>query len=316
MRYYVSAEGGGSKLIAILYDENLNVINYAKSGGVNELFKNYDEVVLEVKNLFATLIPSYVTEIERLVFSSAGGHKTILKVLSEKLKIKEIITLTEGKIALYANGYEYGILAQSGTGSDAFLVQPNGELIIGGWGAYIGDEGSGFDIGARAVRSAIWAEEGRGEQTVILDILKKQFNTNNLKNNLGEVATKYSTRENIASATKIAGEAARLGDKVAVDIFKYAGEAMAKQTFAGINKIGGKWAGPIIASGGAWKASPVFFETYKNLVLEKYPNATVKLAKFEPVVGGVTAQRFNDFKSHDELLLTLENKFSDFIIKY
>ena len=72
----------------------------------------------------------------------------------------------EGETALAAAGAAYGIVAQAGTGSDAFLVQPGGQMSIGGWGYIFGDEGSGYDIGERTLRAAIHAFDGRGPKTL------------------------------------------------------------------------------------------------------------------------------------------------------
>ncbi len=65
-----------------------------------------------------------------------------------------------------------GILLISGTGSIAWARGPEGTVRqVGGWGQYLGDEGSGYSIGAEALRRIMWAEDGRIGETSMRDTL-------------------------------------------------------------------------------------------------------------------------------------------------
>lgn len=55
-RYYVAADGGGSKLQAILYDENLRVVRCGRVAGVNTLFKPADVVRSNVEGMVQSLL--------------------------------------------------------------------------------------------------------------------------------------------------------------------------------------------------------------------------------------------------------------------
>ena len=50
--YYLAADGGGTKLQAVLYDEELRVVRTARIAGVNTLFKPVDVVRANVEVFF------------------------------------------------------------------------------------------------------------------------------------------------------------------------------------------------------------------------------------------------------------------------
>ena len=140
MKYYIAADGGGSKLLAVLYDEKFNIISRGACGGTNHLFRPSEEIKRDVEALADELIPEEITEIEGFDYSIVGDPQPLIEAIRGKAKINSCKFRGEGNVALLSSGYEYGILAQAGTGSDAFLIQPNATIGIGGWGVYFGDE--------------------------------------------------------------------------------------------------------------------------------------------------------------------------------
>ena len=65
-----------------------------------------------------------------------------------------------------------GILLVAGTGSIALTRDADGEVHrVGGWGALLGDEGSGYWLGLQGLRAAVRALEGRGPGSQLASIL-------------------------------------------------------------------------------------------------------------------------------------------------
>jgi N-acetylglucosamine kinase-like BadF-type ATPase len=315
MKYYVAADGGGSKLLAVLYDENFNIISHGVCGGTNHRFRPIDEIKRDVLALVDKFLPEWITEIEGFDYSIVGDPQPLIEAIHTKAKINSCEFRGEGDVALLSSGYEYGILAQAGTGSDAFLIQPDARIGIGGWGVYFGDEGSGYDIGAKTIKAAIYDYDGRGPKTAIKDILMADWNLKVLWDIFDvKLASTPDFRKLIASATRICGKAAELGDEVAIGIFKNAAEELARQVKTAIKQNGGNWIGPIVTSGGAWKSSPYLTKFFRESMLCDYPNAKIIAPIFEPLVGSIILRHKETIPLH-ELCDILKVKFKEYILR-
>jgi N-acetylglucosamine kinase-like BadF-type ATPase len=315
MKYYVAADGGGSKLFAVLYDENFNIISHATCGGTNHRFRPIKEIQMDVKALTDELLPEWITEIEGLDYSIVGDPKPLIEALCDKVKINNCAFRGEGDVAMLSSCHEYGIVSQAGTGSDAFLIQPDATIGIGGWGVYFGDEGSGYDIGAKTIKAAIYDYDGRGPKTAIKDILMADWNLKVLWDIFDvKLASTPDFRKLIASATRICGKAAELGDEVAIGIFKNAAEELALQVKTAIKQNGGNWIGPIITSGGAWKSSPYLKKFFRESILYDYPDAKIISPIFEPLVGSVIL-RHKETIPLNELCGILKIKFNEYLLR-
>jgi N-acetylglucosamine kinase-like BadF-type ATPase len=69
-----------------------------------------------------------------------------------------------------------GIVLIAGTGSICVAVAPDGQQArVGGWGELLGDEGSGYWMGHRALRAATRMSDGRAEPTAIVGAILHQL---------------------------------------------------------------------------------------------------------------------------------------------
>ena len=289
-KYYLAADGGGTKLLTVLYDENCNIVRHAKSGGTNLLFRPKEVAEAETAALVDKLLPEDVRVIESLDCSIVGPTELLLDALKKRCEVRHVQNWGEGKVALYSAGVEYGIAAQAGTGSDAFLIRPEGTRIVGGWGMTLGDEGGGYDIGLRTLRAAIYAEDGRGPQSVLPDLIREAWGLRNLWDMIERLTGNPDMRSLVASVTHLTERAALAGDEAALSVYRDAGRELAKQVLAVIRNGGGHWIGPVIASGGAWKGSAAMFETFREAVLAAHPGAEVRFPDYEPIVGSVVGR--------------------------
>ena len=316
MKYYIAADGGGTKIISLLYDENLNLIKSVKQYGSSIMSKSPAQTKAEIENALAELIPSYVTEIEGADLCIVNGADSYIDILKSRCHVHEVKKRGEGDVPIAASGAAFGIVAQAGTGSDAFLLQPKKITTVGGWGAVLGDEGGGYDIGLKTLKAAIYHHDGRGEKTLIHDILREEWN---IKSEFYELVFKVAEssdyRNLIASATSITKKAASLGDKVALKIYEDAGHDLATQVLAVINKNGGTWEGPIITSGGAWKGCAVMRSSFDADIKAKYPDAEIIWPYFEPVIGSIIMRRYDIGDKFSDIKDKLFTNFKDFVFQ-
>ena len=113
--------------------------------------------------------------VERAVVGAAGAgraqeQRELEAALLEAGVAREVRVLADGEVALAtAFGTGPGILVNAGTGSIAYARDPAGAVHrAGGYGWQLGDEGSGYWLGRRALDVAARAQDGRGEGSTLL----------------------------------------------------------------------------------------------------------------------------------------------------
>lgn len=286
MKYYIAADGGGTKFDVILFDEDYNVLRRLKSGGINENFKSVEIIEKETDFLVKNLLEGYgIREIECVNISAAGKNDVFLKRLSENVKVNGAVRYNEGETVLYAAGLKYGVVAQAGTGSDVFVLQPDERNVYGGLGSLLGDEGSGFYIGQQGLKAAVKAFYGSGKQTILKERIFDELKVSVPEDIRRGLAVDPLVREKTASLSKSVAKAAVNGDFVAKRIFKNAGKELAELTIYALKKRNGKITGSVIASGGAWKGCRNMFDAFYSSVTAEFPSVKPILAEFEPIAG-------------------------------
>lgn len=170
----MGVDAGGTSSTAVLY--NGSEVHAMVQGGPGNMKRiGYDGVVALVASLFEQLQAIAPTQpIERIGIGLAGAGKP-----EEQTKLRSLLmarfslpctVATDAAIALHgAFDGAAGMLLIAGTGSIAYgrnrlSKQPER---VGGWGWQVGDEGSGSWLGREAVRCALLAEDGRGDETAL-----------------------------------------------------------------------------------------------------------------------------------------------------
>lgn len=135
-----------------------------------------------------------------------------------------------------------GILVIAGTGSVAWGRGPDGEeRRVGGWGAHLGDEGSGYAIGLATLRRVLHASDGRGPPTELTDAVLAALDLQ-APGDLVEWGHR-ATKSQIAALTPGVAEVAAQGDAVAVDVLDSAVHDLAGHVL-GLREALGPWPEP------------------------------------------------------------------------
>ena len=114
-----------------------------------------------------------------------------------------------------------GILLISGTGSIALGRGADGSrLRVGGWGAHLGDEGSGYRIGWSALRALARGEDGRGDSTDLRDPVLNVLGVAGPPDLIKWMAA--ARKADVASLVPLICEEAEAGDLVAKTIIEEA----------------------------------------------------------------------------------------------
>lgn len=179
MNYFLGFDGGGTKTECVLVDSEGHVLAQAIGGPSNPLRAGYAkawfalgavaDAVLAKQHIKATDIRGICAGL-----GGAGRPRAARRVASffERAFPQAVVQVTTDiEIALEAAvGAGEGIVLIAGTGSVACGRNAAGQTArAGGWGPWIGDEGSAFDIGRRAIRAVTRARDGLGPPTLLVD---------------------------------------------------------------------------------------------------------------------------------------------------
>ena len=308
--YYLTADGGGTKLIVILYDENFRVLSEGRAGGTNENFRSRADIRADMAKAIGECLGGSRVAIEAADALIVGPVDVFEEELRKCAEVGIFHRMHEGEAALLAGtGERYGLLALAGTGASCFLLQPDLRTGVGGWGSVLGDEGGGYDVGVRTLRAAIYAEDGRGEDTRILPLLKEEWHLKELWDMVRPIYHSPDQRRLVASASYITAKAAAEGDPVALGIYRDAGREIFRATDAVLKRLKTPFTGSVVTSGGVWKGHPVMREEYDKLLAEHWPGIPVQTPELDPCAGGAVFRAVERGIPHEEFWPAVTENF-------
>jgi len=180
--YLLGVDGGGTGCRARLEDETGTVLGQGLSGPASTRL-GIEEAWASVARAFeaaideAGLAPQEIAQIHAGIGLAGLGRKGALDALRAIAHpFAGIEFVSDGMGAcLGAHSGRDGAIVISGTGSIGLGFVDGRNLRAGGYGFPISDEGSGADLGLKAVQYALRAHDGRSEQTALLAEVMHRF---------------------------------------------------------------------------------------------------------------------------------------------
>lgn len=179
MTYVLGVDGGGSTVRAAVFDSDLAILSHFVGATVNPSLIGRDEAEARIQAALraaiggAGLDAGAIAAVGLGIAGAAALHSAdwLRQVVAGVLPEAKVAPSSDYEIALVgAHGERYGALALAGTGSLAYGVNRAGESwLAGAWGYLLGDEGSGYWLGAQALRAAVRMSDGRGPATALLE---------------------------------------------------------------------------------------------------------------------------------------------------
>lgn len=181
MGYSLGFDGGGTKTECVLLDARGAVIGEGRGGPANPLRSGYDGAFTSLHEAAAGAMaaarirPGDVTNVCAGI-AGAGRRSVVRRVmvfLTEEFPAALTQVATDYEVALEsAAGSGPGVVLIAGTGSVAFGRNAAGETArAGGYGPWIGDEGSAFDIGRRAVSAVARSRDTDAPVTMLAEMI-------------------------------------------------------------------------------------------------------------------------------------------------
>ena len=287
MKNYIAIDSGGTKVIAILYDETFRPKAISRVGSFRANTTPADQIKQNMEQLVAELGITADTVIHRISGITTKEFITFLNSICTVLQVDLMGELTAGLCAAGLLGD--GVQALSGTGSNSAAWYQGKEYFAGGYGSNIADIGSGYWIGREAMIAAIADFEGYGSRTLLTDCLAEHLggDRESFREAVFSIYEKdmASICSQVAACSRAVSKAAEQGDSTAVRILETAGEQLAAQTIALIQKYKIPDDLPLTISGNVWRSHDSFISSFVSAVLKSYPNRHIILPQFEPIIG-------------------------------
>ncbi len=301
MKNHLALDSGGTKVLAVMYDEDFRIRNVCRVGSLRD---NVTSPELVEKNVELLMEGLELTAENTVIHSISGTFDGAFEArLKKNCIIEQRMICGELGLGLAAAGlFGDGLLALAGTGATMF-AQYNGQITYaGGYGALVSDAGSGYWMGRHAMEAAIADDEKRGEPTLLRQLITEHFGEGNLRDS---IYTIYGNPVNspascIASCAPLITTAAEQGDRVALDILLKAGRVIGEQMRYLIRERDIPAEVPLTLSGSIWRGHHTLFDEFERIILEETPDRPIVIPAFEPIVGAVIRHYYAEKGSFDE----------------
>lgn len=293
----LALEGGGSKTAAAALDLEGNVLAWGRGGSSLALYVGDERSLKSVEvalNAVAETVGPNAVEVAAGAMVGRGYASDPWAAVKERFPRARQVMLGEGDAALIgATLQPVGAVVLAGTGAFGRAVGEGGrEGHVGGNGPLVGDEGSGHWVAVEGIRRALWARDGRGPSSSLVEGVCRHYDLPHLMHIIGRLyAEPKMDRHEIASLAPVVTEAAAEGDGPAGEVLNEAARLLADQAVAAINRVieaGDGWSGaiPFGCNGGVLLGSPMLRELVADSVRDRGFDIDIRGPHLPPV-GGV-----------------------------
>ncbi len=290
MACYLGFDGGGTKTECVALDESGTLIGTGHAGPSNPLRVGFEPALgaLVAASWDAMRSLDADSRIVRAVCAGlAGAGRT---GVAEKMHARlarafpqsRIRVCTDLEIALEAAGEGPAVVLIAGTGSAAIGRNHEGQIArAGGYGPQIGDEGSAYDIGRRAVAAALRARDGLGPHTAVTEKILQAAECSSWDELKARIADKPDAV--FPQLFPVVVQSAAAGDAVASALLTQAADdlaALAVSLLRRLDLLGGEF---LLAKwGGVFGRSPLLDRRLEEQIAATAPGAQFRALPVSP----------------------------------
>ncbi len=295
----VAVDGGGSKTDAVLASLGpagaLQILGRGRSGPSNLRLAGKDRALRHLEQAISMALNEAGFSgavIDLGVFALAGSGfgdvRSELKLWAERFgSFKRIEIIHDAEPVLHAaTSTGQGVALIAGTGSVAMALDPGGrKRVFGGWGHWFGDQGSGYDLGRKALAVASEIQDGMGPDSSLHQVLLEHFNIQNLRDVLQRLAVADDVRQQIAALAPVVMDTAEQGDSAALQILNQGADHLSRLVLSLVRASGFEREYPLALAGSLVCRN----QHYRELLLERLhssrPTPGPVTLVSEPVLG-------------------------------
>ena len=310
---FLGIEGGGTRTVALLADAAGHLLKRAESGPANvrlltdaQLLRHFREIAKSFPRPAAVGIGLAGARDEkdrerirraaaiawpRVPCHATNDLETALAAGSSLFKRQNPKPRRTGHGAARASDETTSgaqVLVLSGTGSCCYGRAAGGRTAkMGGWGHMLGDKASGYEIGLRALKAAVFYFDRDGTWSRLGQQLLRTLQLNEPEDLIRWAQSAGKTE--IAALTMEVFAAAARGDRIARDILEGASASLANDAVSCATKLLGKTHAPVrfVLAGSVLLKQPRFSQKIAREIKTRWPGASVTPLKRESAWGAV-----------------------------
>jgi N-acetylglucosamine kinase len=249
MKYYIGIDGGGTKSHCLLLNEKREIVSECFGGPTNFLMLGSEPVcktILDVIKECREKAKINLNQIDAVFIGTTGaGRRTdaqqlesdFMKYLREQETMLRNVSVESDALVALEGAFDGapGSILIAGTGSIMYGKDQKDILYrVGGFGRFIGDEGSGYSIGKRGLIAVARHYDGRGTRTLLANLLGINFSIVTPED---LVISIYKKNFDIAAFAPYVFQAAEQNDSVARKIVEEEADELIKHIQAMKKKI-------------------------------------------------------------------------------
>jgi len=287
--YFLALDVGGTKSDGVLFTPDGTIIRHIIAPGANPLDLGLDEAMRRYVNAISALCGKDIHKLRGLYAGIAAAcyfGDEIDKRLRPLVPAEKMRIEADGPALISAMlGHCDGASLICGTGSSLTIRKGDDYDMVGGWGYLIDGCASGFILGKRAILAAIREHDGRGEKTLISELLCRRFGVP-APMHLPELYARG--RPYIASLAGVIFEARKAGDRVAAQIFEECIDDLNELVWTAHRRLGGAY--DLVLNGGIFRSFPEYVQALKALA----PSDVKMIDSDAPPIYGCTVEAMWD----------------------
>ncbi len=285
--YYLGIDGGGTKTVAAVSDENGKILLMQEGKSINFYSVGMESARFNLETLLVEINAVLdINEFESaFIGCSALDGEADAKLTAELcdgiINADKIKMHSDVYIALKSvKGAKCPCVAICGTGSIATGEDENGKThITGGWGHILGDEGSACSIAVTALKICCQMCD-KGEKTPLIDCANKFFGVTDFRKAIDIIYSKDMTKDRLARFASVVGRLADKGDATANGIIKNEAHKFAVTVEILLKKA--NKCDVLGLYGGVFQHNRIFREELKETVKRDFPELKIKLLETPP----------------------------------
>jgi N-acetylglucosamine kinase-like BadF-type ATPase len=307
MDYSLGFDGGGTKTDCVLLDPNGAAIGEGRGGPANPLRCGYDVAFSSLREAAVGAIAAAgirSAEITGICAGIAGAGRIsvvnrITEFLAQEFAGATAQVVPDYEIALEAAvGSGPGVVVIAGTGSVAYGRNAAGETArAGGYGPWIGDEGSAFEIGRRAFSAVARFRDGDAQVTALTEMISAALDCPDWDDLM--LRTMKNPDDVFPKLFPVVAEAANSHDSAAKEIMFASAIGLGNLAMVVVRRLGMKGQRfPLVKCGGVFGHSRMLDTLVDSVLSSGALRAKISRLEISPAIGAARmAARLSDSPS-------------------